>query len=90
MQLKCLFPLRISEVRTLPGTDAQVPSEEHVEEPAVGRQSVTAEMTEMAPGQLVADVEAEALPHHHVPGRPEPLVQGLLDQLGSLNSRILT
>ena len=44
----------------------------------------------MGPGELVADVEAEALAHHHVPGRPEPLVQGLLDQLGSLDSRTLT
>ena len=39
------------------------------------------------PGELVADIEAKALPDDHVPGGAEPLVQGLLDHLGGLNKQ---
>ncbi len=53
-------------LRALPGADGEVPGEVHVHEVL----------------ELVGDLEAEPLSHHHVPGGAEPLVQRLLDELG--------
>ncbi len=53
-------------LRAFPSADGEVPGEVHVHEVL----------------ELVGDLEAEPLAHHHVPGGAEPLVQRLLDEFG--------